>query len=108
MGMAQILIRLNVSRGLADVITIRCGQKVYRQEVDYEGIPFRCGRCHSYGHLGLDYAQGSMRQRWVHKDKKDAGELEINHSSPSGSHQWLKHKQQPHRRTLCEPLPRFF
>jgi hypothetical protein len=51
MGMAHILMDLNISGGLVDSIFIQLGKNTYHQSIDYEGIPFRCGRCHSYDDL---------------------------------------------------------
>ena len=37
--------------GLAEDIVIKKGDTVFTQSLDYVGLPFRCNRCHKYGHL---------------------------------------------------------
>jgi hypothetical protein len=54
MGMAQILVGINISGSLVDSITIQPGKNYYHQSLDYEGIPFRYGKHHSYGNLYKD------------------------------------------------------
>jgi len=39
--------------------------------MDYEGIPFICGRYHSHGHIGMDFSKLFNRKKWVQKDIED-------------------------------------
>ena len=48
---ARILVNLNVREGLGEEMDLTWGDYTYAQKLDYENIPFRCRRCHQYGHL---------------------------------------------------------
>jgi len=49
--MARILVNINVREGLGDAVELVLGHYRHIQKLDYENIPFRCRRCHEYGHL---------------------------------------------------------
>ena len=49
--LGRVLVLLNIRKGLVADIDIRIGDTVINQTLDYIGIPFRCNRCHCYGHL---------------------------------------------------------
>ena len=42
---------MDLRNGLASKIDIKHGDSVFSQTLDYVGIPFKCNRCHNYGHL---------------------------------------------------------
>ena len=42
---------MDLRNGLAFDIAIKHGEYVFSQSLDYFGIPFKCNRCHDYGHL---------------------------------------------------------
>ena len=46
-----VLVSLDLRNGLASDIDIKIGDTIFNQSLDYIGIPFKCNRCHSYGHL---------------------------------------------------------
>ena len=48
---AKILVGLQIYKGLADKHPIELEGSVHVQHMDYEGLPFRCHRCHTLGHL---------------------------------------------------------
>jgi hypothetical protein len=50
MTVARILVQINLRKGLYQEITIESVTETFVQTLDYEGIPFRCHRCHVYGH----------------------------------------------------------
>jgi len=52
--MARILVNINVREGLGDEVDLVLGPFHHTQRLDYENIPFRCRRCHEYGHLVAD------------------------------------------------------
>jgi hypothetical protein len=54
--MAHILVGLNLSNGLTDTITIKTSNSNFCQELDYEGIPSKCGCCHYYGHIDNEFS----------------------------------------------------
>jgi hypothetical protein len=48
--MARILVALDVRAGLAEELVLIKEEVCFHQRLDYEGIPFRCRRCHKHGH----------------------------------------------------------
>jgi hypothetical protein len=50
MSVARILVRLDLRPGLLQELVIESSAGSFVQTLDYEGIPFRCHRCHVYGH----------------------------------------------------------
>jgi hypothetical protein len=50
MSVARILVKLDLVLGLLKDLTIETASGSFIQPLDYEGIPFRCHRCHIYGH----------------------------------------------------------
>jgi len=53
-SMARILVNINVREGLGDEVELVLGHYRHIQKLDYENIPFRCRRCHEYGHSVAD------------------------------------------------------
>ena len=49
--LGKVLVLLDVRNGLAEDIVIKKGELVFTQPLDYVGLPFRCNRCHCYGHF---------------------------------------------------------
>ena len=49
--LARILVHLDTCEGLEEQITLQWGRCIRVQLLDYEGVPFRCRRCHKVGHL---------------------------------------------------------
>ena len=49
--LGRVLVLLDLRNGLAYDIDINHGEYVFSQSLDYVGIPFKCNRCHDYGHL---------------------------------------------------------
>jgi len=47
---ARVLVSINIREGLAETINLKRGPEVIVQILDYENVPFRCRRCHAYGH----------------------------------------------------------
>lgn len=54
MAYARILVHMDLSGGLPEYINIQRRDATRRQMMDYEGVPFRCRRCHKVGHLFKD------------------------------------------------------
>ena len=48
---ARILVNINLREGLAESINLDWGPVIIPQILDYENVPFRCRRCHVYGHM---------------------------------------------------------
>ena len=49
--LGKIMVLLDLRNGLAEDIVIKKGDFIFTHPLDYVGLPFRCNRCHSYGHL---------------------------------------------------------
>lgn len=54
MTMARILVHLDTREGLEEKITLHWRHFSHRKNLDYEGVPFRCRRCHKDGDLYKD------------------------------------------------------
>jgi hypothetical protein len=48
---ARICVEVNLEKGLPDTIKLSLGEWCHIQKLDYEQIPFKCLRCHAYGHF---------------------------------------------------------
>lgn len=48
---------VNIRDGLAEDLQLIWGPFVYKQVLDYENVPFRCRRCHAYGHPASECKQ---------------------------------------------------
>lgn len=48
---ARICIYMNIAEPLSEYIELEYHDEIWQQPMDYEHIPFRCTRCHEYGHL---------------------------------------------------------
>ena len=49
--LGKVLVLLDLRNGLTEDIAIQKGETIFSQPLDYVGLPFRCNRCHHYGHL---------------------------------------------------------
>ena len=49
--LGKVLVLIDIWNGLAFDIVIKHGESVFSQSLDYVGVPFKCNRCHGYGHL---------------------------------------------------------
>jgi len=54
---ARILVNVNIRDGLAEDMKLIWGPFVIKQILDYENVPFRCRRCHAYGHPAVECKQ---------------------------------------------------
>lgn len=48
---ARVCVEVNLEKGLPEAIQLSLGEWRHIQELDYEQIPFKCLRCHTYGHF---------------------------------------------------------
>jgi hypothetical protein len=60
MSMARILVLLNIREGLQKFLNLTDLRRTRVQILDYEGVPFRCRRCHEYGNI-VKELKNSMR-----------------------------------------------
>ena len=42
---------MNITNPIPGVVELEYREEVWEQAMDYEHIPFRCRKCHEYGHL---------------------------------------------------------
>ena len=63
-----ILVSLNIRTNLQENLNLISGNSIKRHILDYEGIPFRCHRCHATGNLAkrchLGFTKNQARKRW--------------------------------------------
>lgn len=60
---ARICVYMNIVEPLPEYIELEYHDEVWQQIIDYEHIPFRCRKCHEYGHL--------FRQCPVYKEEEE-------------------------------------
>ena len=48
---AKIMVKIDLKLGISSEISVKTKDGDFSQVLDYEGVPFRCHRCHAYGHL---------------------------------------------------------
>lgn len=72
MAIAHILVALDLREGLAKSMTLKKAPYVVEQSLDYAGIPFKCLRCHNYGHLAAKCSIPFRKREWVRKSSKIA------------------------------------
>eukprot|EP00253_Pinus_taeda_P013184 PITA_13184 len=70
---ARICVEMDLSRALPDEVILEVLDEEWVQIVDYEHIPFRCSKCHEYGHLFRDFPLskiGNISKTNTMKDSK--------------------------------------
>lgn len=77
-AMARILVDLKPRGGLAETIKIQYKDYVFEQPLDYEHLPFKCHRCHVYGHLARDFPLGKRRRRHQKTIEEEGKEADQN------------------------------
>jgi hypothetical protein len=65
---ARICVEFNLEKGLPKSIKLSLGEWCYIQELDYEQIPFKCLRCHAYGHFTKSCPKASEEPGPVKED----------------------------------------
>jgi hypothetical protein len=65
---ARICVEVNLEKGLLEAIKLSLGEWSHIQELDYEQIPFKCLRCHAYGHFARNCPKASEEPGPVKED----------------------------------------
>lgn len=63
MTYAHILMEIDVSKGLPEMINLASPNGSWIQLLDYEAIPFRCQKCHKTGHLIAHFSSGKVQSK---------------------------------------------
>jgi len=85
---ARILVELNIREGLPASMILDWGPTPITQLLDYENLPFRCRRCHTYGHpvadchLPLRTLNGGKRKARKMAAEGDSGDKESTEPLP--------------------------
>jgi hypothetical protein len=64
---ARICVEVDLEVGLPEAIKINVGSWTHVQMLDYEQLPFKCRKCHVYGH----FARGCLTNGEVEKGKEE-------------------------------------
>jgi hypothetical protein len=64
---ARICVEVDLEVGLPEAIKIKVGSWTHVQVLDYEQLPFKCRKCHVYGH----FARGCPNKGEAEKGKED-------------------------------------
>ena len=64
---ARICVEVDLEVGFPEAIKIRVGSWTHVQNLDYEQLPFKCRKCHVYGH----FARGCPKNSEVEKAKEE-------------------------------------
>jgi hypothetical protein len=79
MSVARILVLLNIREGLKEFLNLTYLGRTRVQILDYEGVPFRCRRCHEYGHIVKD-CKSTMKER---KNTRSTSENRVDEGLPT-------------------------
>ena len=60
---ARILVEIDVSKGLPDMISVASPLGSWNILLDYEGIPFHCRKCRKIGHMASGCSAGKSRSK---------------------------------------------
>jgi hypothetical protein len=66
---ARICVEVNLEKGLPEAIKLSLGDWCHIQELDYEQIPFKCLRCHDYGHFARSCPKAPQEPEPVKEDE---------------------------------------
>ena len=70
--LGRVLVLLDFRNGLPADLVIERGSSEFSQPLDYLGVPFRCNRCHVFGHLMAECSLSFSKKPFsdsVHKTK---------------------------------------
>eukprot|EP00253_Pinus_taeda_P036597 PITA_36597 len=92
---ARLCVYMNIAEPLPEHIELEYHDSVWQQGLDYEHIPFRCRRCHEYGHL---YRQCPLNkeEEYIRKREEQHREAERTEETDKGFQQ-VNRKKKPNR-----------
>lgn len=61
---ARICMEVYLDIGLPKAIKIIVGPLTHVQKLDYEQLPFKCRKCHVYGHFARDCSSNGVEEKW--------------------------------------------
>lgn len=69
---------MNIAEPLPEFIELEYHDEIWQHPIDYEHIPFRCRKCHEYGHLyrqcPLNKEEGFIRKKEEQQRKAEKTE----------------------------------
>lgn len=71
---ARILVGLQIYKGLADRLPIQYSCGTHVQPLNYEGLMFRCHRCHEWGHMVAECNKGARVTTHVSRGTQSCGD----------------------------------
>lgn len=60
---ARILVEMDVFKVVLENISLGSPRSVWTQVLDYEGLPFRCRKCHMTGHVVACFSSDKARSK---------------------------------------------
>ena len=89
---ARLCVYMNIAEPLPEHIELEYHDTIWQQPLDYEHIPFRCRRCHEYGHL---YRQCPLNkeEEYIRKKEEQHSEVERTEETDKGFQQVTKKKK---------------
>jgi len=67
---ARICAYMNIAEPIPGSVKIEYHEEVWQQMLDYEHIPFRCRRCHEYGHIFKEFPLNTEEEEWRNKQQR--------------------------------------
>eukprot|EP00253_Pinus_taeda_P004972 PITA_04972 len=104
---ARLCVYMNISEPLPESIELEYHDDIWKQPIDYEHIPFRCRKCHEYGHLyrqcPLNKEEEFDKSQETHQ--REAGEMgEVDRDFQQVSRRKKRGKEGPKTQTHEKPL----
>jgi len=89
---ARLCVYMNIAEPLPEYIELEYHDEIWQQPIDYEHIPFRCRKCHEYGHL---YRQcpSNKEAEFIRKKEEQQRETEKTEEADRGFQQVIRKKK---------------
>jgi len=79
---ARICIEVDLEVGLPEAIKIKVGNWTHLQKLDYEQLPFKCRKCHVYGHFSRGYPKNSEGEKGKEEGWTQVKRTKTAHKAP--------------------------